>query len=122
MTRLLADEGIVPCMAAGLSLGEYSALYAAGVFDEQTVHPARRLPGPRDGGGGWRRPSAAWSLFWVWGGSPCRRHAIKLQISDYVKSPTTTVPVSWSSPERPRRSIQAERPCIGERGQAVYSA
>lgn len=39
MTRLLADEGIVPCMAAGLSLGEYSALYAAGVFDEQTVIP-----------------------------------------------------------------------------------
>lgn len=39
VTRLLADAGIVPCMAAGLSLGEYSALYAAGVFDEQTVIP-----------------------------------------------------------------------------------
>ncbi len=39
VTRVLADAGITPCMAAGLSLGEYSALYAAGVFDEQTVIP-----------------------------------------------------------------------------------
>lgn len=32
VTRLLFDKGIVPDMAAGLSLGEYSALQAAGVF------------------------------------------------------------------------------------------
>ena len=35
--RELKKAGIKPEMAAGLSLGEYSALYAAGVFDEETV-------------------------------------------------------------------------------------
>lgn len=33
----LESEGIVPEMAAGLSLGEYSALHAAGVFDAETA-------------------------------------------------------------------------------------
>ena len=37
MTKVLAEAGIVPEIAAGLSLGEYSALYAAGVFTEQQV-------------------------------------------------------------------------------------
>lgn len=32
MTALLAERGIVPAAAAGLSLGEYSALHAAGVL------------------------------------------------------------------------------------------
>lgn len=33
LTDVLAEKGIVPAAAAGLSLGEYSALYAAGVLD-----------------------------------------------------------------------------------------
>lgn len=37
ITALLYAEGIRPQMAAGLSLGEYSALCAAGVFDVPTV-------------------------------------------------------------------------------------
>lgn len=37
ITKLLKKQGIVPEMLAGLSLGEYSALYASGVFDENTA-------------------------------------------------------------------------------------
>lgn len=37
VTRLLYNQGIRPQAAAGLSLGEYSALYAAGVLDWETV-------------------------------------------------------------------------------------
>ncbi len=37
VTKILKAKGIVPELAAGLSLGEYSALHAAGVFDDQQV-------------------------------------------------------------------------------------
>ncbi len=37
VTAVLFAHGIKPAMAAGLSLGEYSALYAANVFDAKTV-------------------------------------------------------------------------------------
>lgn len=37
MTAALRERGIVPAAAAGLSLGEYSALHAAGVFDAETA-------------------------------------------------------------------------------------
>lgn len=37
VTAVLKEKGIVPDMAAGLSLGEYSALHAAGVFDAKTA-------------------------------------------------------------------------------------
>ena len=37
VTDLLKKEGIRPQAAAGLSLGEYSALYAAGVWDRDTA-------------------------------------------------------------------------------------
>lgn len=37
VSAMLAEEGFTPQMAAGLSLGEYSALQAAGVFDAQTA-------------------------------------------------------------------------------------
>ena len=45
ITNVLREEGIVPQMAAGLSLGEYGALYAAGVFDEETVLELTRFRG-----------------------------------------------------------------------------
>ena len=37
VTAVLAEAGVVPTLAAGLSLGEYSALCAAGVFDARTA-------------------------------------------------------------------------------------
>ena len=37
LTVVLREQGIVPSAAAGLSLGEYSALHAAGVFDAATA-------------------------------------------------------------------------------------
>lgn len=37
VTDLLKKEEIIPSVAAGLSLGEYSALYAAGAFDLEAV-------------------------------------------------------------------------------------
>ena len=37
LTAVLRQLGIVPAVAAGLSLGEYSALHAAGVWDAQTA-------------------------------------------------------------------------------------
>lgn len=37
VTAILKKEGLVPDYVAGLSLGEYSALHAAGVFDAKTL-------------------------------------------------------------------------------------
>ena len=37
LTAVLAERGVVPSAAAGLSLGEYSALHAAGVLDSVTA-------------------------------------------------------------------------------------
>ncbi len=37
LTAVLREQGVVPATAAGLSLGEYSALHAAGVFDAETA-------------------------------------------------------------------------------------
>lgn len=37
MTAILREKGIAPDIAAGLSLGEYSALHAAGAFDAKTA-------------------------------------------------------------------------------------
>lgn len=45
VTEVLKTKGVVPEMAAGLSLGEYSALYCAGVFTQQEVLDLVRFRG-----------------------------------------------------------------------------
>lgn len=45
MTEVLKEKGYRPEMAAGLSLGEYSALYAAGVFELSDVVALARFRG-----------------------------------------------------------------------------
>lgn len=45
ITEVLREHGVAPDIAAGLSLGEYSALYAAGVFDQQTALDLVRFRG-----------------------------------------------------------------------------
>ncbi|WP_195909184.1 type I polyketide synthase [Microlunatus sp. Gsoil 973] len=55
LTRLLADHGIRPRAAAGHSYGEYPALWAAGVFDEDSLYRISELRGrciAELGGGG----------------------------------------------------------------------
>lgn len=44
-TELLKENGIEPAMSAGLSLGEYSALYSAGVMDAKTTIDLVRFRG-----------------------------------------------------------------------------
>lgn len=39
ITKMFLQEKIEPSMTLGLSLGEYSALYASGILDEKTVIP-----------------------------------------------------------------------------------
>ena len=45
MTKVLKSLGVEPVCAAGLSLGEYSALYASGVFTEEQVIPLVQFRG-----------------------------------------------------------------------------
>ncbi|MCR5215081.1 MAG: ACP S-malonyltransferase [Eubacterium sp.] len=45
MTKILKNLGVKPICAAGLSLGEYSALYASGVFTEEQVIPLVQFRG-----------------------------------------------------------------------------
>lgn len=45
ITELLREQGVTPDYVAGLSLGEYSALYAAGVLDFQTALELVRFRG-----------------------------------------------------------------------------
>lgn len=45
VTNVLRDAGIRPAYAAGLSLGEYSALHCAGVFDAQALVSLVRFRG-----------------------------------------------------------------------------
>ena len=55
LTAILYEKGIRPDYAAGLSLGEYSALCAAGVFTAKQAVELAAFPRPGDGRGRRRR-------------------------------------------------------------------
>ena len=88
MTALLAERGIVPDYAAGLSLGEYSALQCAGVF---TAPQAISLAAFRG------KAMAAAAAGWAWTARSSRRRAGRPLAPAWWRSPTTTAPASWSS-------------------------
>ena len=113
MTALLAERGIVPAAAAGLSLGEYSALHAAGVFDADTAVELVAFRGKAMEEAAAGRPSAMVAVL-GWTGRPCRRPVTRLPPTAAWSSPTTTAPASWSSaarrpPWRPHRLWQRKR-------------
>ncbi len=58
MTAILAEKGITPDYAAGLSLGEYSALQCAGVFTAQQAVSLAAFRGP-SGAAPWPLPPPA---------------------------------------------------------------
>ena len=58
VTAVLYEKGVRPAMAAGLSLGEYSALCAAGVFDPVTAIDLVAFRGKAMAGAVQDRPSA----------------------------------------------------------------
>ena len=118
MTAILANKGIRPAYAAGLSLGEYSALEAAGVF---TAEEAVELAAFR----GKAMAAAA-------AGVPCgmtavlgldrensARPAPKPPTPAWWKLPTTTAPASWSSAATRKRWT---RPPPGPRSWAPSGA
>ena len=92
LTAVLRERGILPELAAGLSLGEYSALHAAGVFDAAAAIRLVAFRGKameRAAGG---RESAMVAVLGLdrapgSGPPPWARWS----------SPTTTVPARWSS-------------------------
>ena len=80
LTAVLREAGITPDYAAGLSLGEYSALACAGVFDVQTAVALTAFRG--------KAMAAA---------AAGRRHAaMQPPTKALCRSATTTAPASWS--------------------------
>ena len=60
ITETLRSQGIQPDYALGLSLGEYSALYAAGVWGRRNYFGTGPFPRPGDG----KKPCMAWIPKW----------------------------------------------------------
>ena len=113
MTALLAERDIVPAAAAGLSLGEYSALHAAGVFDADTAVELVAFRGKAMEEAAAGRPSAMVAVLGL-DRAALQEACDEASAHGCVSSPTTTAPASWSSavrrpPWRPRRLWQRKR-------------
>ena len=113
MTALLAERGIVPAAAAGLSLGEYSALHAAGVFDADTAVELVAFRGKAMEEVAAGRPSAMVAVLGL-DRAALQEACDEASATAAWSSQTTPAPASWSSaakrpPWRPRRLWQRKK-------------
>ena len=119
MTAILANKGIRPAYAAGLSLGEYSALEAAGVFTAEEAVELAAFRGKGHGRSRRRRPLRDDRRAGPGPGKTPPGPAPKPPTPAWWKLPTTTAPASWSSAATRKRWT---RPPPGPRSWAPSGA
>ena len=98
LTAVLKEMGIVPDLVAGLSLGEYSALAAAGGLETQTAISLAAFRGKAP-----PAMTAPWWRFWAFPGSSFWKPSGNPSPWVQWSLPTTTVPASWFWGETRRR-------------------
>lgn len=98
---MLREKGIIPEVAAGLSLGEYSALQAAGAFDSKTAVELVAFRGKAMAQAVQDRPCGMARVLMLGREqlAECCRQAGEAGCGG--DRPTTTAPPSWSSPGTP---------------------
>ena len=99
LTAVLREQGIMPDYAAGLSLGEYSALACAGVFDMQTAVALTAFRGKAMAAAAAGRTCGMTAVL-DWMKHPCRHVAAQPPKRALYRSAITTVPASWLSAAR----------------------
>ena len=102
LTAVLLERGVIPSVTAGLSLGEYSALHAAGTFDARTAIETAAFRGQAMERAAQGLESAMVAVLGL------DRAALEAACGEasslaWWSSPTTTVPDSWSSAGRKLR-------------------
>ena len=95
LTAVLREAGVTPDYAAGLSLGEYSALACAGVFDVRTAVALTAFRGKAMAAAA-AGHTCGMTAVWGWTKLPCRHAAIQLPTRVLYRSATTTAQASWS--------------------------
>lgn len=95
LTAVLREAGVTPDYAAGLSLGEYSALACAGVFDVQTAVALTAFRGKAMAAAAAGRTCGMTAVLGL-DEAPCRHAARQPPTKVLCRSATTTAPASWS--------------------------
>ena len=89
LTAVLREAGVTPDYAAGLSLGEYSALACAGVFDVQTAVALTAFRGKAMAAAAAGRTCGMTAVLGL-------DEAMQPLAKALCRSATTTAPASWS--------------------------
>ena len=95
LTAVLREAGITPDYAAGLSLGEYSALACAGVFDVQTAVALTAFRGKAMAAAAAGRTCGMTAVLGL-DEAPLQACCNAAADEGVCRSATTTAPVSWS--------------------------